>query len=226
MTPQETELLNEFLAQLVQVRGITKDSTAESLIAKAVTQQPDAAYLLVQRSLLQDQALEAAKQQIESLQSELRNARAPAAVASTNSFLGGGNAWGRKPLAAASPVAAGMAASPVMARPTAAPLAAQQAAGAGGSGFLSRAAATAAGVVGGAFLFQGISHLLGNHGNNTAASNTPASAQDTSQAAADGLVPNSFAEEPAPSASSSYADSNETFDTAYDDQGGGDDSFA
>ena len=52
MSSQERALLQEFLQRLIQIHGIEKDSHADALIAQAVAQQPDAAYLLVQRALL------------------------------------------------------------------------------------------------------------------------------------------------------------------------------
>jgi len=57
MNVQEREVLENFLNQLTQVRGVRKDSEADAIIARAIAQQPDAAYLLVQRALLLEQAL-------------------------------------------------------------------------------------------------------------------------------------------------------------------------
>ena len=68
MTPQERSVLEGFLAQLAQVRGVNKDPEAERLIAQAVEQQPDATYLVVQRALLLGQALEQAKARIAALE--------------------------------------------------------------------------------------------------------------------------------------------------------------
>src|SRR4051794_19677015 len=68
MTPQERSVLEGFLAQLAQVRGLNKDPEAERLIARAVEQQPDATYLVVQRALLLGQALEQAKARIAALE--------------------------------------------------------------------------------------------------------------------------------------------------------------
>ncbi|MFN0302135.1 MAG: DUF2076 domain-containing protein [Burkholderiales bacterium] len=215
MTPQETGLLNEFLSQLTQVRGIIKDPDADTLIAKATAQQPDATYLLVQRSLLLDQALDEAKQQIEKLEGELRGTRAQPAAAG-GGFLSGVSAWGRKP--AAAPAFAGTTRQPA-ASMAAASQAAPSAMGGGGGSFLGRAAATAAGVVGGAFLFQGISQLMGNRGH------TPEpTAQQSSPAASEGLLTNSFANDSEPVASVDNGNSLEQYDTAMDDSAGYDDS--
>ena len=102
MSPQETQSLQDFLNQLIQARGIAKDPQAEALIASAVAQQPDAAYLLVQRALLMDQALNMAKTQIASLQSQVQATQA----APSRSFLDPANAWGNTPAGAFRPAAA------------------------------------------------------------------------------------------------------------------------
>ena len=55
MTPQETQMLQDFLDQLTRAQVATKDHEAQILIARAFAQQPDAAYLVVQRALLLEQ---------------------------------------------------------------------------------------------------------------------------------------------------------------------------
>lgn len=162
MSPQETQVLQDFLNQLTQARGIAKDPQADALIASAVAQQPDAAYLLVQRALLMDQALNAAKAQVATLQSQLQ-----AAQPVSRGFLDSANAWGNSPVAAPRPVAAPMMASaPAPYQPPTqapAPTAAPGFFGGGVGNVLGTVAATAAGVAGGAFLFQGIEHMMGHN---------------------------------------------------------------
>ncbi|MFJ9451217.1 MULTISPECIES: DUF2076 domain-containing protein [unclassified Herbaspirillum] len=169
MSPQETQALQDFLHQLTQVRGIGKDAQADAMIAAAVAQQPDAAYLLVQRALLMDQALATSKAQIAALQNQVQALQAGAA--SAQSFLDS-NAWGNAPAAsvrAAPPVSAPAYVPPYTPASAPAQTAPQyQAAPAPSTGFfgggmgsmLGTVAATAAGVAGGAFLFQGIEHLM------------------------------------------------------------------
>jgi len=164
MSPQETQVLQDFLNQLTQVRGIGKDPQADAMIHAAVAQQPDAAYLLVQRALLMDQALTASKAQIASLQSQLQALQA--GVAPVRGFLDG-NAWGNTPAAIVRTDPAPAYVPPYAPAP-AQPAPQYQAAPAPSSGFfgggmgsmLGTVAATAAGVAGGAFLFQGIEHML------------------------------------------------------------------
>ncbi|MCX7142712.1 MAG: DUF2076 family protein [Proteobacteria bacterium] len=155
MTPQERELLGAFLQQMTQVQAGQKDAEADALIREAAVRQPDAAYLLVQRAMGLDYALQAAQAQTAKLQAELDQLRANA----PGNFLGTSNTWGRPtpaPNTAQSPV------TPA-ARPAAqaAPAAAQ--ASSWGSGMLGTVATTAAGVVAGSLLFQGMQGLMGHH---------------------------------------------------------------
>ena len=156
MNADESQLLTTFLSQLSQVSGVTKDPQAAALIADAVARQPDAAYLLVQRALLQDQAINTARARIANLEAQLRSA--PAASSSGSFLDGGSNAWGRSVNTVPSQIAAAptqYAAAPAMAAPHPGFF--------GGGGFLTNMAATAAGVAGGAFLFQGIESMM-HHG--------------------------------------------------------------
>jgi hypothetical protein len=166
MNLQERTLLENFLDQLVQVHGVDKIPQADALIKRAVEQQPDAAYLLVQRALLLGQALDQAKARIAELERTQDG--------TSRGFLdSGASSWSAsmpqastataapgRPLAGVAgpssqfsgPLSAGPAGSPVPSNPGA------------GSSFLGQAAATAAGVAGGAFLFEGVESLLGHHG--------------------------------------------------------------
>src|SRR3569832_155005 len=97
MTPEERSLLESFFAQLVQVRGVKKDPEAERLIAQAFGQQPDAGYLVIQRAILLDQALEQAKARIAALEQ--------AEAARGSGFLdSGASGWGPPPVSRGQPV--------------------------------------------------------------------------------------------------------------------------
>ena len=155
MSPQESQVLQNLLNQLVQTRGVTKDAQAVALINTALAQQPDAAYLLVLRVLMQDQALAQAQAQIAQLQSELQTSRAP----SNPSFIDPANTWGRT----ASPMYSSPAAP---AAPMQGPAPRTGFLGGGMGSILGSVATTAAGVAGGALLFQGIESLMGHHSGN------------------------------------------------------------
>lgn len=156
MTPQELQALESFLAQLTQAQAGTKDPQAEARIAEAVARQPDAAYLLVQRAMLLDQALAGAKTQIAQLQTRLQAAQATGSGA----FLDPAGTWGQH---------AGSAPPPAMASAPVAPAAQPSRSGFLGDGMrstLGSIATTAAGVAGGAFLFQGIESLFHRNSGN------------------------------------------------------------
>ncbi|MGE5526136.1 MAG: DUF2076 domain-containing protein [Rhodospirillaceae bacterium] len=156
MNAQERTLLVEFLDRLIAAQAQHKDPEAASLINEACARQPDASYLLVQRALQLEQALKITQEELKRLQEE--KSRSPDA----GSFLGSPNAWGRS-AAATSPTGAPVPPPAQRADSPAAPGAAQ-AQQRWGSGILGNAAATAAGVVAGSFLFQGVQNLLGRHG--------------------------------------------------------------
>jgi len=159
MTPQEQQLLEDFLARVRSASGVAMDPQADALIRERLAGQPDAAYLLVQRALLLEHALENAKAQI----AQLQQAAPPPPPAA--SFLGQGFNAGPPPLPPApAPQAApgwrerlfGGGASVPDQAPVAAPAAR-------GPSFLGTAATTAAGVAGGMLLFEGVESLLGSH---------------------------------------------------------------
>lgn len=154
MTPQEQQLLDDFLQRLAATGGVMKDPQADALIMQRLSGHPDALYLLVQRSLLQQQALENAKAQIAQLQAQASPQQGG------GSFLGGQpSGWNsvppsmppQQPAQAAPGWRERLFGGAPAAQPPAAP------------GFLQQAATTAAGVAGGMFLFDGIESLLGGH---------------------------------------------------------------
>jgi hypothetical protein len=185
MLQQERDQLTHFLSALESAAIGNKDADAEKLIKETLARQPDAGYLLVQRCLLMDQAFQNAQSQIASLQQQVKNSEA----SRQSSFLGS-NPWGAAPASntPSSPVpGAGSYQMPGNGRNMAAPAApaapwqGQAAQGGGGSSFLGNMATTAAGVVAGSFLFQGIESMMhhqgggyfsGNEGHEAAAEQT------------------------------------------------------
>lgn len=166
MSPQDSQMLNDFLNQLVQAHGIQKDPEADALIQRAVAQQPDAAYLLVQRALLLDQALKNAKQRIAGLESQLDQ--------QNTGQQGGGqfldpNTWGNSGRTQPAQSYQRDVQQPYQSQPQ--PQSQPQYQSAPSSGFLrgglgstlGSIAATAAGVAAGGFLFQGLENMFGHH---------------------------------------------------------------
>lgn len=177
MDAQEREKLTRFLQQLTQAQVGAKDGEAEQLIEMACSRQPAAHYLLVQRSLLLEQALENAQAEITQLKA------VPAAPRGDAGGFLANNAWGNTALPAATPPpAAALSRNPPSAGSSFL-----------GGGLLGTVAGTAAGVLAGSFLFQGIEHLMGNQGAKSGllSESTPAGApaQNESVAARDDVSP-------------------------------------
>jgi len=171
MLPQERDLITTLLARLKSAAGQPKDPEADALIRQAMVDQPDAPYSLVQTVLIQDLSLHQAQNRIAELEKQVTDAQA--AAKSPTSFLGNffGTGQPAPPAAGSVPSAGPWVRGPQVAAPQpqqgyAQPQQGYAPAGAGmmggGSGFLRSAAATAAGIAGGALLFQGISSLFGH----------------------------------------------------------------
>lgn len=176
MTQDEREQLVRFLSLLNEAQAGQKDSEAEALIKEAIARQPDAGYLLVQRVMQLEFALQAAQSEAEQLKRELAQARTGLPA---SSFLGSPNEWGRKPMAPAASASASQAGfQPAMARawqPAGQPAAAQPGyaprapASSWGSGIMGTVAGAAVGVVAGSMIAQGIGSMMGHHNNDKSA---------------------------------------------------------
>ncbi len=239
MTPQERELLSTFLQQLKQTQAGQKDTDADAMIRETCAAQPDAAYLLVQRAMGLDLAVQAAQAQIEklqaqvgTLQTEVDRLRPVAKPAASSGFLDGPNVWGRQStsLSPTPPASASRPAMQPLAAAQAAPAApAAPAASAWGSGILGSVATTAAGVVAGTLLYQGIQGLMGHHNPATAAAQGAQPATGPMSAPpADTAPPSQVAYQDAPPSytQESPASSDDTYYAASDDFGGDDGDFA
>ena len=163
MNAQERESLTQFLDQLVNAKLGQKDIEAESMIHSAAQAQPDSHYLLVQRAMLQNEALNNAQNQIKALQTELASLKASS---SDTSFLGN-SAWGNHATQSNRPVAP----SPIPSAPN--PTFSQPTMTGSNNSWLGSMATTAAGVVAGSFLFQGIENLMGHRSYGGFGGNSP-----------------------------------------------------
>jgi hypothetical protein len=155
MTPEERDLLTNFLQDLGQARGGPKDAEAEAMIIQALSRNPDAAYLLVQHAILSDQALHAAQARIGDLERQAGGGQGG------GSFLGQGP-WAGQQQAPQQPPQPQYAPQ-YQSQPYAPPPASPFSTGGGLGSFLRNAGTTAAGVVGGEMLFEGLSGLFGGH---------------------------------------------------------------
>jgi len=173
MTPQERELVTALLSRLEQQGAQPKDADADALIRRAMAQQPDAPYYLVQTVLVQDMALRNAESRIAELERQLALAKTASPPQEQQSSFLAGASRGSVPSAGAAPrspqsgapapvwTQSGGAGAPAYgAAPTSTGPSLMPGAG---SGFLRQAATTAAGIAGGALLFEGIQSLFGPH---------------------------------------------------------------
>jgi len=184
MTPQEQQLVADLFDRLASLEGQRRDPDAERLIREGLGRAPNSVYALVQSVLVQDEALKRANGRIEELEraiaapaesgggflDNMRNAimgrdQPRASVPSVRAGgMGSSGAWGSGP-------------GPGAGQPQGAPQGYPQGypqqqggypmgaapMGGGGSSFLGTAAATVAGVVGGAMLLDGIRSMMGSH---------------------------------------------------------------
>lgn len=173
MSPQDSQMLTDFLNQLIQARGIQKDLDADAMIQRAVAQQPDAAYLLVQRALLLEQGLNNARAQIATLQEQLRGQPGGGKFLDADTW---GNSGNRSPAPPPQQQPQVQQYQPEYRQPYPPPYQpSYQQAGPGsmgmGGGFLGGGlrgtlgtiATTAAGVAAGNFLFQGLENMFSHH---------------------------------------------------------------
>lgn len=196
MQSQERDLIQGLFDRLKAYEAQPRDPEVERLLAGLIAGQPGAPYLLTQTVLVQEHALKAAQDRIAELEAKAAAAAAKPGFLESAPKIG---PWG------AAPSAAPATAPPVPAR---SPMQAQAAPAFGapaGGGFLRSALATAAGVAGGALLFDGIRNLLGHSG-------SPFGALDTSASAAPLMPPDQIS-------SADLAQDGRTtdnYDTAYD----------
>src|SRR5436190_17619771 len=167
MTPQERELIADLFDRLARLENQPHDPDAERAIRDGLRRAPHAIYPLVQTVLVQDEALKAANARIEALESSASDATSATPsgfLDNMRDVLFGRTAPGRGSVPVVGPE------SQLPRRPSApqAPFGQPYAQGAfaqpsQGPSFLGTAAATAAGLVGGSLLLDGVRSALGGH---------------------------------------------------------------
>ena len=162
MTPEERTLITGLFDRLrnADANAPAKDREAEELIRQLTTQVPGASYLLTQTTLVQEHALTNAQARIAALEKQLAQAQQqqPASSGSSGGFLSGlfgGHSSNPSPQQTPPPMPVQSQAPPYPSTVNMNPSA--------GGGFLRNALGAAAGVAGGAMLFQGIQNLLGHN---------------------------------------------------------------
>ena len=153
MTPDERNLLTQFLNDLNQYQNVAKDPEAWSMVQQALSRNPDAGYVLVQHAIISDQALHAAQAHIVDLENQLRAAQPQ--YQPQGGFLGG---------ALGSMFGGGRPPEPPYQQPQYQPQPVYTQPQQGGFGsFLRTAGTMAAGVAAGDLLFSGVEGMFGGH---------------------------------------------------------------
>lgn len=167
MNAEERSLIIGLFDRMSKLSDIEKDHDAAELIDGRVRRNPDAAYLLTQSVLVQEQALQRADARIRELEQELSRAKADASQASetSSSFLGNSRSTSVPTTNPARNNIGDRSAT--------------------GGGFMAQALSTAAGVAGGMLLASGISSLLGGDSASAATAQNAASDSGPATPAAD-----------------------------------------
>jgi uncharacterized protein len=177
MTPQERQMVADLFDRLASLEGGQRDPDAERAIREGLAHAPSAVYALVQTVLLQEEALKRANTRIEELEHAVNpgpaqtqsggfldsmrsvfagQSRGSVPTVRTGGGQGSSGAWGASP--PPPPPPGGYQSQPGYPPPPGymqgAPMGAPMMGG--GGSFLGTAAATAAGVIGGSMLLNGI----------------------------------------------------------------------
>jgi uncharacterized protein len=167
MTPQERQMLNELFERLASLESAPRDPEAMRAIDDGLRRAPNAIYPLVQTVLVQDEVLKRAQARIRELEQELgiesgQPQQQGGFLDSMRTWLGGREPQGSVPSVrpgTAEPRAvwgSGAAAQPGYPTQPGTPPAQER-----GGSFLGTAAASAAGVIGGAMLMNSMRGLFG-----------------------------------------------------------------
>jgi hypothetical protein len=236
MTSDERILISTLFDRLNQAGAQPKDAEADEFIRTKVSEQPSTPYLLVQSTLVMQQALAAAQSRIAGLEKRLAEETRPSQEPGGSFLSGVANLFGAgQPSPQPAPRSAQMT-PPVPLQSaqayTNAPPPIQQAAPSGG-GFLQGALSTAAGVAGGALLFQGIQNMIGHNPGPFSGLSGPSGGLIGGQPAVENTEINVFeTNDPAAATGQAAAqdDTSSDLDATADEDSttnpGGDDSFA
>jgi uncharacterized protein len=162
MTPQERQLVDELFDRLARLETAPRDAQAERAIVDGLARAPNAIYPLVQTVLVQDEALRRADARIRELTGEDTTPPAGGFLDTMRQALTGHSS------ATSVPSVRPPASTEPDPRWNRGGTFAAPAPSSGGS-FLGTAAASAAGVIGGALLLNTISSMFGHHGSAFAA---------------------------------------------------------
>jgi hypothetical protein len=235
MTPQERDLLTNLVSRLRQAPDQDIDREAEAMINDLVREKPDTPYILAQTVLIQDFALHQAQDRIADLEQQLQGQAPKKSGGFLSAIFGGGDPPPQRQQQNYQQQAYQAPPQPMyQPQPGYAPQSGPWGAPAQPS-FLRSAAATAAGVAGGALLFQGIESLFGGHGGFGGGFGPAGFGGGFAQPGITETVINNYYDNPNPGGGSDFVDSTgfdsspDVTDVGFDDSGsdfgGGDDDF-
>ena len=167
MTPQEQQLLQDLTGKINSTVVQDKDNDAEQMLNQTLGRNPDALYIMAQTILVQNYALDQAKQQLDQARQQLDQARQQAQPQKHTSFLGNLLGMNDSP-APPPPPQQQYAPPPSYGAPQYAPpvqYGQPQYGQPQSGGFLRSAMQTATGVAAGALAFEGIESLMHGFGN-------------------------------------------------------------
>jgi hypothetical protein len=171
MTPQERQLVEDLFDRLERLENAPRDAEAERAMAEGLARAPNAIYPLVQTVLVQDEALKRADARIRELSGEEPDAsKIEGFLDSMRQALTGRSGTASVPSVRPGTPDPRWNSGNIAPNAYAAPA---QNSGFGGGSFLGTAAASAAGVIGGALLLNSISSMFGHHGASALASVPP-----------------------------------------------------
>jgi len=252
MSPEERQVLVELFQRTNAAASQPRDKDAEAFIAEAVRIQPYAPYLLAQAVLVQEQAMKSAAERIQQLEAENRDLRERAPQGGQpqqGGFLGGlgslfggaqaapqrapeppprpGGPWGQAPQN--QPQQPGWGAPPQggpQAGPQGGPWGGAPQQQGGGSSFLKGALGAAAGVAGGALLYNSLSGLFGGHGHGGMGLGSGLGSQ-AGLGGGETVINNYYGDDRAHAQQASDSDGgyDHADDSDYDNSAGGDDGY-
>jgi hypothetical protein len=161
MTPQERDLLTNLVSRLRQSPAQDIDAEAEAMINDLVDEKPDTPYILAQTVLIQDFALHQAQDRIADLERQLQGQAPKKSGGFLSAIFGGGEPPPQRqpPYQQQNYQQQTYQQPPYQPQPAYAPQGGPWG-GPAQPSFLRSAATTAAGIAGGALLFQGIESLF------------------------------------------------------------------
>ncbi len=195
MNQDERNLLQGLFDRLRDSGNQARDPEAERFIGEQIRFQPGAPYYMAQAVIVQEQALQDSQARIAELEDRVQQLEAAGQTRTQNSFLAGrtGGMFSRgaaapsqtAPSASAVPPTTGpwgrTSMAPAQQQGYAQPMQPQQpAASGGGGGFLKGALATAAGVAGGALIYDQMKGMFGGGSGQAHASSTGGADQSES----------------------------------------------